>query len=314
MKKPKISVIMPVYNAERFIDQAMESILNQTYTGLELLIIDDCSTDSTMENVNRHTDSRIRIIHNPQNMGIAYSRNEGIRNSTGEYIALMDNDDVAMPERLEKQAAFLQEHPKIDVVGGQYQYIDENGEPVSAVFRSLHNPHYVRASLMFKNIFCNSEVTFRRSMVDKHRIWYQDNCLGMEDYLFWIQYSQRVLMSGIEELFLLHRKRLDNESGRVRREQAEERKKLFAQLQKYSIYENGFRLSEGELAVLTKVICEGQAGRIESEAELKQFYMALAELVRQADQMNSDNREEIRILCKQILVEKIRKMENLFRQ
>lgn len=112
MSNPKVSVIMPAYNAEKFIEKTINSILNQTYTDFELLIIDDCSTDNTMDVVRRIKDNRIRIINNKTNQGIAKSRNIGLANAKGEYIALMDNDDLTVVDRFEKEVCYLENHPE----------------------------------------------------------------------------------------------------------------------------------------------------------------------------------------------------------
>ncbi len=129
---PLVSVIMPVYNGEDFIDAAITSILEQTYQNLELILIDDCGMDKSMEKVSYYAqkDERVRIIHNPHNMGIAYARNIGMRQSHGKYIAIMDDDDWAYPARIQKQADFLESHPEYGVVGAMTQWIDENANVI----------------------------------------------------------------------------------------------------------------------------------------------------------------------------------------
>ena len=98
---PKVSVIMPVYNAEKYIGEAIESILDQTYTDFEFIIIDDGSSDGTVAAVKGYDDRRIRFYQNEHNMGVAATLNRGLDLATGEYIARMDSDDMSLPERFE---------------------------------------------------------------------------------------------------------------------------------------------------------------------------------------------------------------------
>ena len=100
---PLVSVIMPVYNAEEYIEEAIESILNQIYTNIEFLIIDDGSIDNSLKIINQYQDSRITIIHHPQNQGLILCLNEGLSLSKGMYIDRMDADDISMPERIVRQ-------------------------------------------------------------------------------------------------------------------------------------------------------------------------------------------------------------------
>ncbi|MGB4660440.1 MAG: glycosyltransferase [Mobilitalea sp.] len=311
METPKISVIMPAYNAEKYIQKAIDSVLNQTYRNFELIIIDDCSQDSTMDIVNIYIDKRIHIIHNPKNSGIAYSRNAGLDYSTGKYIAIMDDDDISISSRFEKQIEFLETNESIDVVGGRIQLIDSEGTIITTSKSVLYNPRYIRAVFLFNNNYVNSEVMFRKSLVDTHNIKYKDNYLGMEDFGFWIDCSKKGNMSNIDELLLQHRMTEDNETNRVKRELFNERKKLFADLQKYSLYESGFRLHDDCLNVLCKFITEN-GGKCETKEELQTFYKALREVVKQANVMKIDNRKEIQILCKKQLTAKIYSMDNFW--
>ena len=112
---PKISVIMPAYNAERYIREAIDSILRQTWSDFELIIIDDGSTDSTAAIIAGYTDNRIRFCPNAQNMGVAATLNRGLELACGAYVARMDADDISLPERFAKQAAYLDAHPNVTV-------------------------------------------------------------------------------------------------------------------------------------------------------------------------------------------------------
>ena len=116
---PLVSVIMPVYNGEKYLAEAIDSILVQTFTDFELLIVDDGSQDNSAEIIRSYVkrDSRIRFFQQEQNEGSANARNRGIANAKGEFIAAMDCDDVSLPERLQKQVDFLESHPEIGALG-----------------------------------------------------------------------------------------------------------------------------------------------------------------------------------------------------
>ena len=124
-----VSVIMPTYNCSRFIAESIRSVLSQTYTNWELLIVDDCSTDNTAEIVNAFTDSRIRYMQNEKNEGAALTRNKALRAAKGRYIAFLDADDLWAPEKLEKQIAFMQQNGYAFTYHA-YTEIDEQSKPL----------------------------------------------------------------------------------------------------------------------------------------------------------------------------------------
>lgn len=134
-----VSIIMPSYNTGRFIAESIESVVAQTYTNWELIVVDDCSTDDTDSVVARFNDNRIRYFKNEKNSGAAVSRNKALREAKGEWIAFLDSDDLWMPQKLEKQLAFMQDNGYKFSGTGRIQ-IDENGNPRNVFIRS---PHYV---------------------------------------------------------------------------------------------------------------------------------------------------------------------------
>ncbi len=115
---PKLSVVMPLYNAARYLRPAIESILNQTYTDFEFIIVDDCSTDETPAILDSYPDPRIVRLRNPQNLGIVGALNRGLEAARGQYIARMDGDDIALAERFAQQVAWLDAHPNIGLCSG----------------------------------------------------------------------------------------------------------------------------------------------------------------------------------------------------
>ena len=129
----KISVLMPTYNVEPYVEEAVLSILNQSYENIELIIVDDCSSDNTYKILNKLSkiDNRIKLFRNDKNKKICFTLNEALKYSTGKYIARMDGDDVCEYDRLEKQINYLKKNPDIDLVGSSIIGIDENGNVIN---------------------------------------------------------------------------------------------------------------------------------------------------------------------------------------
>jgi len=125
----KVSVITPAYNTERYIGDAIESILQQTFADFEYIIIDDCSKDTTWEIIQNYAkkDSRIIALRNEKNLGIAGNRNRGLRESRGKYVVWQDADDISLPQRIEHQYQFMEAHPEVGIVGGYLQFFNEYG-------------------------------------------------------------------------------------------------------------------------------------------------------------------------------------------
>lgn len=130
MEKGLVSIIMPSWNTERFIATSIHSVISQTYSNWELIIVDDCSTDNTDDVVASFSDSRIKYIKNEHNMGAALTRNRAMREAQGEWIAFLDSDDLWAPKKLEKQIAFMKNNG-YNFSYHEYERIDENGEPLN---------------------------------------------------------------------------------------------------------------------------------------------------------------------------------------
>lgn len=207
---PLVSVIMPAYNGEKYIGEAIESILNQTYNNLELIIVEDKSTDNTLKIIQKYKDPRIHLYLNSKNQGIAYATNLGIAKSKGKYIALLDDDDIATKQRLEWQTSFMEEHDEVDILGGRSAAIDKNGNFLRYDLEPLRNPKFIKALLLFSNEkFANCSAMIRKSFIEKNNLKYQDNCLGMQDFKFYIDSSKVGTITSIDRL--VHLKRIHDE-------------------------------------------------------------------------------------------------------
>lgn len=151
-KKPLVSVIMPVYNAGKFVDKAITSILRQTYNNLEIIVVDDGSTDDSLKILNKYAkaDKRVKIIALDKNCGPSYASNLAIKKASGVYLARMDADDISLPRRLDKQVKFLQEHPEVAILGGQCKLIDKKGKLIGKKTFPVRNNEIVK-SLFSRN-------------------------------------------------------------------------------------------------------------------------------------------------------------------
>lgn len=255
---PRVSVLIPLYKAEKYIAETIESVLAQSYTDYEVIIVDDCGMDGALEIAESYQkkDDRIHIFRNERNYGIAYTRNRGLDMCTGEYIALLDHDDVMVSDRLEKQVVFLDANPTIGAVGGNAQWIDGEGAIVREMIEVERDPLEVKMFLHFRNIFNNSEMTFRKAIADKNNIRYCDDCYGMEDFRFWIEFSKVSKMTNIPDMVLKKRCLSDNETSKSKQNFFKERQEKFYELQKYSLEKSGFIISDQDEFVLRKYMGE----------------------------------------------------------
>lgn len=160
---PLVSVIMPVYNSEKFVAEAINSILVQTFTNFEFIIIDDGSTDNSYAIIKSFADKRIQVYHNEENCGLVYCLNKGVSIARGKYIARMDADDISMPRRLEKQVAYLEAHPECSVLATYIDIIDEDSRPKLPWFteRAARTPEEIFQIMVHENCIAHSTVVLR---------------------------------------------------------------------------------------------------------------------------------------------------------
>ncbi|MFQ2222915.1 glycosyltransferase [Aeromonas enteropelogenes] len=178
---PLISVVLPVYNSENFIRDSVNSILEQSYKNIELIIINDGSTDSTFDIIKSFSDERIRIISR-ENKGLIFSLNEGISLAKGRFIARMDADDISEPDRIERQVKFLEKNKDINIVGASVYLIDVLGEKIGDLDYHL-SPFWVKLRLLFDSCICHPSILARRDVFDEVR--YDEDYQYAEDFKLW---------------------------------------------------------------------------------------------------------------------------------
>lgn len=305
--KPRVSVIMPIYNSEKYVELTINSILKQTYKDFELLLIDDCPTDGTMEVIKKIKDDRIRIIHNEVNSGISYSRNRGLEEARGEYIALMDHDDLTALDRLEIEVEYLDKNPAIDAVGGKMLTMNELGIPIeSSNIYPLNNPNFIQAIEMFYNCIANSSVLFRKKVIDKYNIRYQDGCLGMEDYRFWVDFSVHGKITNLPNIFLYWRYAEGSETKRVKDDLAKARAEKYAEIITHALKINGYKLNKKELELYVKAFAE-TSPRVLDTPDVFRIYKVLRKIVDQAVKKDKENKQEVMYACRKYFLQIVEK-------
>jgi len=190
-KQPLVSVVIPVYNDQRFLRLAVNSIVGQTYKNLEILIVNDCSTDQTNQIISelKKRDERVKEISIDENRGIANALNCGFNHSKGEFIARMDSDDVALPNRIEVQLNQMLHNPKLDILGSAIFIIDSENKIIGK--RSYpRSDRDIRSSLYYQCPFAHPSVVFRKRIL-KEPFIYSTEYLFAEDYELWLRLSSK---------------------------------------------------------------------------------------------------------------------------
>ena len=205
-----ISVIMAAYNAEQTVEEAIRSVLRQTYSELELLVIDDGSTDGTLAVVQTiaKTDQRVRLIQNPHNMGVSASRKRGLKEAAGEWIAILDSDDAWEPDKLEKQIT-LQEKTGAELLFTGSAFMSSDGKRLDYILQVPEKISY--RQLLKQNLISNSSALVRRSL---YRQFYTSGDMMHEDFATWL----KILRTGreaysVNEPLLIYRLAKSSKSG-----------------------------------------------------------------------------------------------------
>lgn len=198
----KISVLMPVYNSERFLKEAIDSVLKQTYNEFEFIIINDGSTDKSKEIIESYNDKRIKLINNKINRGIVYSLNEGLKNCTGKYVIRMDSDDISEVQRFQKQVDFMNRNPNIAASGTYIKIFGENIR--KKVIKNPINMEELKVKLLFTVPIFHPTAIFRREVIQS--IGYEEGTDGYEDYILWQKLiTLKYEIANIPEILLNYR-------------------------------------------------------------------------------------------------------------
>ena len=308
LKNPKVTVLMSVYNGERYLTEAVDSILAQTFTDFEFLIIDDASTDRTPEILRSYEDPRIRIITNEENLGLTKSLNRGLALARGEYIARMDADDISYIERLDKQIKYLEEHPDVGLVGSSFEIIDESGNIVSRnIYKNFTN-NKIYYALIFNNCIAHSSVMYRRDLVINIE-GYNERLTRTQDFDLWSKISKKSKIEVINEVLLKWRESQSNISNKCKTEQDLIAKNIFE--------ENIRSLKQTYIIDMEKIICFHDEGFAERRPLIiKRENIKELEKVHKLLILNSPDyidRSKLSSYCKQKIVNyNVRLLSNIY--
>lgn len=243
---PKVTVLMPVYNGEKHLREAMDSILNQTFTDFEFLIINDGSTDSSVKIINSYKDSRIRLIHNEKNLKLIATLNKGLNLACGKYIARMDCDDISLPTRLEKQVIFMDENVDVGICGA---WIETIGEIEGDIWRYPTSHNELKEHSLFYSALAHPTVIFRKEFFRKFDLKYDFDYLHAEDYQLWTRAVHLFEIRNIGEVLLYYRITSDSTSRKNEYVQEETVKKI----REENLMRMGIRFKENELILFNKI-------------------------------------------------------------
>lgn len=211
MNNPAVTVFMAVFNGEAYIAESIKSVIAQSFTDFELLIVNDGSTDRTSEIIAQFNDPRIRVLQNESNKGLTYTRNYGAGQAKSKYFAILDSDDIAMPNRLEIQFNFMSTHPDICLCGGQSILIDQKGNQTGNM-SVISGYEDMASELIFQNIFINSTLMIRRDALLEAG-GYRD-LAPAEDYDLSFRISLKYQIANLDEVLVAYRIHDNNISSR----------------------------------------------------------------------------------------------------
>jgi len=211
----KISVIMPVYNGEKYLKDAIYSVLNQTLTDFEFIIINDCSTDNSFDIINSFSDDRIVVLNNEQNVGVSCSLNKGLDYAAGKYIIRMDCDDICMFERFEVQYNFMEQHDEVDICGTYFEMFGKYRK----VIRFPQSNEKIKAELLIHNCIAHPTVCMRRSFIEQNNIRYNILYISAQDYELWLRIFKFTQFANIPQILLKYRIHADQQGSVHKAEQ-----------------------------------------------------------------------------------------------
>jgi len=217
-ENPRVTVFMPVYNGEKHLKEAIDSILNQTYTDFEFLIINDGSTDSSVEIIESYTDPRIRLVHNEKNLGLTPTLNRGLEIAKGEYIVRMDADDISLPERIKKQVKFMDENPDVGLSGTWYKkFWEENKREEVVKYPTEHDE--IKAEMFFNYVMLHPTIIINKNLFQTNGLRYDETFHGLnEDHDLFVRASFTFKLGNIPEVLFLYRQIHISATGAATRE------------------------------------------------------------------------------------------------
>lgn len=282
MTSPLVTVFIPLYNCEVYIRETLESIINQTYSNLEILIVDDGSTDDSIEIVKSYKDSRIRLLQNGENKGIPFARNVGLDEAKGKYLAIMDSDDIAYLNRIKKQVNYMEENHHIDAIGSYYKMfgsrINKSVKPTFIL------PEEIKAGLLFSCPIGNPTSLVRLETIKRNNISYNLDCFVAQDYDFWVQVAKVGNLAIVPEVLLKYRTGHLNITKKTTTSKYVKRKKVIDSIHEDMLNFYDFHFTEEEIGIYNEFFNENPQDTISEST--------IAGIKKVIDKMLEQNRQE----------------------
>jgi glycosyltransferase involved in cell wall biosynthesis len=261
----KVSVIMPVHNAGPYLQNAVESILSQTFQDFEFMIIDDGSTDGSQDVIRSLSDGRIKFVQNNRNCGVAATLNKGLDMALGDYVARMDADDVSRPDRLQSQLLLMEKKSNLGICGAWVKTCNSQGK--GHVIRPPSDSETLRSFIIFNNPVIHPVVMMRRSMLEKYKLRYDQSCLAAQDYEFWARCLHYFDFENIKRVLLTYRV---NESGMTHRN-FNHSNNIAINIQKIELLRLGIKAEKEELELHRAVGNSTGVGSLEGVVKAREW-------------------------------------------
>lgn len=250
---PLVTVFIPVYNCEKYIRKCLDSIINQTYKNLEILIIDDGSTDNSVSIIEQYNDSRIRLLKNNCNKGIPYTRNRGIEEMNGKYLAIMDADDIAFKHRIKKQVSFMEKNTNILALGTFYEFYRGI---FSKKVKEYKTSEEIKIGLLFQSQLANPTVMIRNTVFSEYGIKYNEDCFVAQDYELWTQIVKVGDLAILPKVLHKYRWGHENITKKTIKENQERRNSILSNIKNNMLDYYNFQLSTDEKRIYNNIFGE----------------------------------------------------------
>lgn len=302
MNNPFVTIFMAVYNVEKFLEESIESILNQTYKNFELLIVNDASTDTSTEILLRYEkkDKRIRIIHNEINRGIPYTRNIGLKEAKGKYIAIMDSDDIALSNRIEKQVIYMENNLEIDVIGTDYEILGRKFK--RKVRNRCITPEELKIKFLFNCAIHNPTAMLRKETLITNQLQYNLNYFVAQDYDLFARLSKIGKLAILPEIHYQYRIGHSNITKKSLTTKVNERKQILSTIQKDLLNYYHLNLSDKELEIYHVLFFDNPSSKILNDYYLEKIISLVENILQQNNEKAIFNER----LLKKVLLDSIR--------
>lgn len=273
IESPVVSIVMAAYNEEKYIAEAIRSILDQTFSSFEFIIVNDGSTDKTGEIIQSFIDQRIVYIKNEKNLKLISSLNRGLSIAKGKYIARMDADDIALPDRLKKQVDFMESHPSIGLSGARLEVFGSSTGTMN--YPLTHED--ILLNMLISSSFGNNVVIFRKEILNAHNLYFKEDYIHCEDYKIWTQWIKVTETANLPDILVRYRSHSQSVSvkynaiqkqvrNRIRKEFLRE---LFPELKEAEVQSATGKLSVVKAHAFRMIVLQNKKHKVFQQTKLK---------------------------------------------